>query len=190
MAIGGVDGLLEGLGTDFKKGLDRDVLASTSTGSSAATANAEERKRVYGANTIPVRPVKSLFYLMYLALKDKVLIILCIAAVVSLALGLYSALGTEPKMAPNAQGIPVPEPQVDWVEGLAIMVAVVSESIASPPYSPSQSPDACFDPQSSFSSDPSMTGRRRSSFRSSTLKKRIARSKSFAQVMRRLSVFT
>lgn len=125
-SFGGASGLLAGLGTDPKKGLDSAVLKGSSFGADASQANAEERKRVYGANVLPTRKAKSLFYLMWLALKDKVLIILCIAAVISLALGLYQDLGTAPETVYNAAtGQEQEVPSVDWVEGVAIMVAVL-----------------------------------------------------------------
>jgi P-type Ca2+ transporter type 2C len=79
-------------------------------------ASLEIRRRIYGENLLPTRPSKTLWQLMWLALKDKVLILLSIAAVVSLALGLFQDFGTPrtPGTAP-----------VDWVEGVAIMVAVL-----------------------------------------------------------------
>ncbi|KAG6844224.1 hypothetical protein H0H87_008672 [Tephrocybe sp. NHM501043] len=79
------------------------------------SASIDERRRVYGPNVIPSRPSKSLLSLMWLALKDKVLVLLSIAAVISLALGLFQDFGT-----PRVDG----EPPVDWVEGVAIMVAI------------------------------------------------------------------
>ncbi|RDX57115.1 calcium-translocating P-type ATPase [Lentinus brumalis] len=79
-------------------------------------ASLEERRRVYGANILPTRKTKSLLQLMWLALKDKVLVLLSIAAVVSLALGFFQDFGT-----PRPAG----EPPVDWVEGVAIMVAII-----------------------------------------------------------------
>ncbi|EPQ52794.1 Ca-transporting ATPase [Gloeophyllum trabeum ATCC 11539] len=81
----------------------------------AYAASLDERKRVYGANILPHRASKSLWKLMWLALKDKVLILLSIAAIVSLALGLFQDFGT-PR--------PADEPPVDWVEGVAICVAI------------------------------------------------------------------
>ncbi|KAL7414094.1 calcium-translocating P-type ATPase [Mrakia frigida] len=118
--FGGIDALLAGLGTDPKKGLDSDALAASAAGGSDPTkATSADRQRVYGANTLPVRPAKGLFYLMWLALQDKVLIILCIAAVISLALGLYQTFGGEPEIIDGNE-----VPSVDWVEGVAIMVAV------------------------------------------------------------------
>ena len=44
------------------------------SGGSAYDANLEERRRVFGANTLPTRETKSLLQLMWLALKDKVLV--------------------------------------------------------------------------------------------------------------------
>ncbi|KAJ7732392.1 E1-E2 ATPase-domain-containing protein [Mycena olivaceomarginata] len=160
--IGGIDGLLDGLGTTIELGLggaslersttrlssrgdgrpgagggvshrhdpekgDETVPAitltdpeggekSTSWNSTAAfAASLDVRKRTYGKNVLPHRATKSLLSFMYTALKDKVLVLLSIAAVISLALGLFQDFGT-----PRPAG----EPPVDWVEGVAIMVAI------------------------------------------------------------------
>lgn len=73
-----------------------------------------DRKRVYGINSLPERKSKSLLELAWIALQDRVLILLSIAAVVSLALGLYQTFGnTEHEGA-----------KVEWVEGVAIVVAI------------------------------------------------------------------
>jgi len=79
------------------------------------SATLEDRRRVYGENVLPTRVTKTLLQLMWTALKDKVLILLSIAAVISLALGFFQDFG--PSRNPN-------EPPVDWVEGVAIMVAI------------------------------------------------------------------
>ncbi|KAF8802453.1 Ca-transporting ATPase [Phlegmacium glaucopus] len=79
------------------------------------TATLEDRRRVYGENVLPTRITKTLLQLMWAALKDKVLILLSIAAVISLALGFFQDFG--PSRDKN-------EPPVDWVEGVAIMVAI------------------------------------------------------------------
>ncbi|PFH53183.1 hypothetical protein AMATHDRAFT_138450 [Amanita thiersii Skay4041] len=79
-------------------------------------ATLDDRRRVYGENILPQRPSKTLLQLMWSAMKDKVLVLLSIAAVVSLALGLFQDFGT-----PRTDG----EPPVDWVEGVAIMIAIL-----------------------------------------------------------------
>lgn len=75
-----------------------------------------DRKRVFKDNTLPEKKGKSLLQLMWITYNDKVLILLSIAAVVSLAIGLYQSLGT-PHTAED--------PPVEWVEGVAIIVAIV-----------------------------------------------------------------
>jgi len=141
--MGGLPGLVRALGTHRTRGLgpksaeekeeghavEGDVpgIIVTSPGGEnshdepekpnpAADATLEDRRRVYGENVLPTRPSKSLLQLMWLALQDKVLILLSIAAVISLALGFAQDFGT-----PREPG----DPPVDWVEGVAIMVAIL-----------------------------------------------------------------
>ncbi|KAG2341321.1 calcium-translocating P-type ATPase [Suillus weaverae] len=143
-AFGGIDGLLEGLGTSCSKGLTLTGTADNRSGAGVGasqrhdrqplsiptphdhaevevaddphSALMEDRRRVFGENVLPQRTSKSLLAFMWLALQDKVLILLSIAAVVSLALGLFQDFGT-----PQIAG----QPPVDWVEGVAIMIAVL-----------------------------------------------------------------
>ena len=88
----------------------------SSEGGPAYHANMKLRRRIYGENILPTRASKSLLQLMWLALRDKVLILLSIAAVISLSLGLFQDFGT-PRLPGQAP--------VDWVEGVAIMVAIL-----------------------------------------------------------------
>ncbi|KAJ3524170.1 hypothetical protein NMY22_g11122 [Coprinellus aureogranulatus] len=81
----------------------------------ASKASLTDRKWVYGENVLPTRSSKTLLQLMWMALKDKVLVLLCIAVVISLALGLFQDFGT-PRHSD--------EPVVDWVEEVATMIAV------------------------------------------------------------------
>ncbi|KAH9437191.1 hypothetical protein MCOR02_000847 [Pyricularia oryzae] len=76
-----------------------------------------DRARVFGKNVLPSKKATPLYKLMWNAYKEKVLIVLSIAAAISLALGLYETFGAE-----HPPGSPLP---VDWVEGVAIVVAVV-----------------------------------------------------------------
>lgn len=137
--IGGVSGLLEGLGVDGEKGLavgtDEGNAENGAPRSSADMpggngpqwrASMDRRRDIYGRNDLPRRKSKSLLLLMWLAFKDKVLILLSVAAVVSLALGLYQDLGTPPKIIYNDECPDgCEEAQVDWVEGVAIVVAII-----------------------------------------------------------------
>lgn len=54
------------------------------------SAELAERSQVFGSNVIPPKPPKTFLQLMWEALQDVTLIVLMVAAVVSLALSLYS----------------------------------------------------------------------------------------------------
>ncbi|KAN0138924.1 calcium-translocating P-type ATPase [Lactarius tabidus] len=90
--------------------------ASVKFSAAAYEATIEDRQRICGQNILTQRPSKSLLRLMWLALQDKVIVLLSVAAVVSLALGLFQDFGTTR---------PAGEPPVDWVEGVAIVAAIL-----------------------------------------------------------------
>lgn len=73
-----------------------------------------ERKRIYGINRLPEKKAKGILELAWIAYNDKVLILLTIAAIISLALGIYQSV--------TATG---GEARVQWVEGVAIIVAIL-----------------------------------------------------------------
>ncbi|KAI1187470.1 calcium-translocating P-type ATPase [Nemania serpens] len=75
-----------------------------------------DRKRIFSENRLPEKEAKTLLDLAWQTYNDKVLILLTIAAVVSLALGLYQTFGGSHEAG---------EPRVEWVEGVAILVAIV-----------------------------------------------------------------
>ncbi|KAJ4301815.1 plasma membrane calcium [Kalmusia sp. IMI 367209] len=77
-----------------------------------------DRKRVFNTNVLPAKKPKSFPMLVWEAYyKESVLILLTIAAVISLALGLYETFGVD-----HGPGAP---PSVDWIEGCAICVSIV-----------------------------------------------------------------
>jgi Ca2+-transporting ATPase len=150
-ALGGLAGLEKGLRTDRNAGLSTDEsaldgavkfedvapkgtpkygsngdtvpLPKSDNGNPAipppehhATGQFADRKRIFRDNRLPEKKSKSLLELAWITYNDKVLILLTIAAVVSLALGLYQTLGVE-----HEEG----EAKVEWVEGVAIMVAII-----------------------------------------------------------------
>ena len=73
-----------------------------------------DRKRVFRDNRLPQKKTKSIWELAWIAYNDNVLILLSVAAVISLALGIYQSVA--------ATG---DEARIQWVEGVAIMVAIV-----------------------------------------------------------------
>lgn len=75
----------------------------------------KDRLRVFKDNRIPQKKGKSLLQLMWITFNDKVLILLSVAAAISLAVGLYQTFGASHKDG---------EPKVEWVEGVAIIVAI------------------------------------------------------------------
>lgn len=89
------------------------------TGSSTPKGEAgsfADRKRIFSDNRLPERQGKSFFVIAWEAYKDKVLLLLTAAAIISLALGLYQTFGT-PHTPDN--------PPVEWVEGVAIIIAIL-----------------------------------------------------------------
>ena len=79
--MGGLEGLCAGLGTGRTNGLSAHSLgqgASVDGGNSGGegpfAAPLSDRQRVYGTNSLPLRRSKSLLQLVWLALKDKVLV--------------------------------------------------------------------------------------------------------------------
>lgn len=145
--MGGVKGVLASLGTDEHRGLDlggtktieagagaHDIESAPAATNSAKARDAnfidaseEDRVRVYGNNVLPERKSNSLLLLMWLALQDKILILLCVAAVVSLALGIYTSTLPSEEIACVVNGVETTcqVAHLDWVEGLAILIAII-----------------------------------------------------------------
>lgn len=132
-ALGGIRGIERGLQTDITSGLSVDETSARRRIAFAEAVDGKDNKaqtsvnggsepfvdrtRVYGKNVLPAKKATPLYKLMWNAYNDKVLILLTVAAVISLALGLYETLGVE-----HEPGAP---PPVDWIEGVAICVAII-----------------------------------------------------------------
>lgn len=74
----------------------------------------ENRKAVFGCNFIPPKPPKTFLQFLIDAFKDIILIILTVAAVVSLMLGIFAPEECEGS-----------EDNTGWIDGFAIIVAVI-----------------------------------------------------------------
>ncbi len=144
-ALGGIRGLEKGLRTDCTAGLSLDekqldgtvpfeqavamgrnkdqgeppnrlLTRATTTGFRKLTSDSfADRKRIFKDNRLPEKKAKSFLQLAWMAYNDKVLILLSVAAVVSLALGIYQSVTPQPDGGAS----------VEWVEGVAIIVAIV-----------------------------------------------------------------
>nr|CAH8853004.1 unnamed protein product [Trichobilharzia regenti] len=100
---GGVVGLCRLLKTSPQDGLHEDDFS--------------KRINAFGANVIPQQRAKTFLRLMWEALQDLTLIVLIVAAFISLALSLYIKYGQAPTFDET-------EGQAGWIEGLAILIAV------------------------------------------------------------------
>jgi P-type Ca2+ transporter type 2C len=145
-ALGGLAGLEKGLRTNRHSGLSVDevgldgtvsfqeavdagsaekelgpIKRSTTSGTMSSSPEMSsnsfaDRKRIFGDNRLPQKKAKTIWELAWIAYNDKVLILLTAAAVVSLALGIYQSV--KPRLGDT-------EAHVEWVEGVAIVVAIV-----------------------------------------------------------------
>lgn len=144
-ALGGISGIEKGLRTDRNTGLsvdetkqDGSISFKEATGGShvpevptvdpktAALAvkhtpkgdgdRFADRMRIFSDNRLPERKSKSIWELAWIAYKDKILLLLTGAAVISLALGLYQTFGND--HGPEGS-------DGEWIEGVAIVVAIL-----------------------------------------------------------------
>ncbi|CAG8447293.1 13892_t:CDS:10 [Cetraspora pellucida] len=106
---GGPDKILDGLRVNRDHGLSSDEGIDTSS------KPFQERQKYFGKNILPKVDQQSFFYLVWDAYCDKTLILLSIAALVSLALGISEDLSNHSE----------DEPRLGWIEGTAILVAVI-----------------------------------------------------------------
>jgi len=138
-ALGGLRGLERGLRTDLTSGLSEDETLLDGTvdfqevtssdekfskrnSPTAAAAPAappaagsgsrfQDRIRVFSQNKLPARKSTGFLKLLWFAYNDKIIILLTIAAIISLSLGIYETVD-------EGHG-------VDWIEGVAICVAIL-----------------------------------------------------------------
>uniref|UniRef100_A0A182JW71 Calcium-transporting ATPase n=1 Tax=Anopheles christyi TaxID=43041 RepID=A0A182JW71_9DIPT len=96
----------------------RKLYTSPNEGLSGSQADIDHRRETFGSNIIPPKPPKSFLTLVWEALQDVTLIILEIAAIISLLLSFYQpADDDEPSLEEE-------EEHYAWIEGLAILVSV------------------------------------------------------------------
>ncbi|MBN3304068.1 AT2B1 ATPase, partial [Amia calva] len=96
-------------------------------GLSGNTADIERRQAVFGQNFIPPKKPKTFLQLVWEALQDVTLIILEVAAIVSLGLSFYHPPGGDSEVCGTAAGgvEDEGESEAGWIEGVAILLSVI-----------------------------------------------------------------
>ncbi|XP_076757175.1 plasma membrane calcium-transporting ATPase 3 isoform X5 [Xylocopa sonorina] len=98
----------------------KKLYTSPSEGLSGSAADIEHRRDTFGSNLIPPKPPKTFLQLVWEALQDVTLIILEVAALVSLGLSFYHPADDEEKPL-----IDEDEAKYGWIEGAAIFISVI-----------------------------------------------------------------
>ncbi|KAM6162813.1 plasma membrane calcium-transporting ATPase 2 isoform 2-T2 [Erethizon dorsatum] len=98
-----------------------------STGLPGTAPDLEKRKQIFGQNFIPPKKPKTFLQLVWEALQDVTLIILEIAAIISLGLSFYHPPGENNEGCATAQGGAEDEGEAEagWIEGAAILLSVI-----------------------------------------------------------------
>ncbi|KAF1372336.1 hypothetical protein PFLUV_G00264210 [Perca fluviatilis] len=109
------------------KGLCNRLKTSPIDGLSGQPGDIEKRKTVFGQNLIPPKKPKTFLQLVWEALQDVTLIILEVAAIVSLGLSFYRPPDAERTHCGRAAGgvEDETESEAGWIEGAAILLSVV-----------------------------------------------------------------
>lgn len=98
--------------------LCKKLFTSSNEGLSGSPVDLEHRQKVFGTNVIPPKPPKSFFQLVWEAIQDVTLIILLVAAIISLGLSFYQGDATQSHGDAS-------EKEAGWIEGVAILIAVI-----------------------------------------------------------------
>ncbi|XP_069871653.1 plasma membrane calcium-transporting ATPase 2 isoform X1 [Dipodomys merriami] len=105
----------------------RRLKTSPTEGLPGTAPDLEKRKQIFGQNFIPPKKPKTFLQLVWEALQDVTLIILEIAAIISLGLSFYHPPGESNEGCATAQGGAEDEGEAEagWIEGAAILLSVI-----------------------------------------------------------------
>ncbi|KAM5148909.1 plasma membrane calcium-transporting ATPase 2 isoform 3-T3 [Mantella aurantiaca] len=108
-------------------GMCRRLKTSPTEGLPGTQVDLDKRRQVYGQNFIPPKKPKTFLQLVWEALQDVTLIILEIAAIISLGLSFYRPPGGENESCGGAAAGAEDEGEAEagWIEGAAILLSVV-----------------------------------------------------------------
>ncbi|KAK1906950.1 Plasma membrane calcium-transporting ATPase 1 [Dissostichus eleginoides] len=109
------------------QGLCNRLKTSPIDGLSGQPGDIEKRKTVFGENLIPPKKPKTFLQLVWEALQDVTLIILEVAAIVSLGLSFYRPPDADRENCGRAAGgvEDETESEAGWIEGAAILLSVI-----------------------------------------------------------------
>ncbi|XP_019716045.1 plasma membrane calcium-transporting ATPase 1-like isoform X1 [Hippocampus comes] len=109
------------------QGICRRLKTSPIEGLSGNPVDLEKRHAAFGKNFIPPKKAKTFLQLVWEALQDVTLIILEIAAIISLGLSFYHLEGGDSEACGQASGgvEDEGEAQAGWIEGAAILFSVI-----------------------------------------------------------------
>uniref|UniRef100_A0A665VF24 Calcium-transporting ATPase n=1 Tax=Echeneis naucrates TaxID=173247 RepID=A0A665VF24_ECHNA len=109
------------------QGICRRLKTSPIEGLSGNPADLEKRHSAFGKNFIPPKKAKTFLQLVWEALQDVTLIILEIAAIISLGLSFYHPPGGDSEACGQVAGgiEDEGEAQAGWIEGAAILFSVI-----------------------------------------------------------------
>ncbi|XP_074054683.1 plasma membrane calcium-transporting ATPase 2 isoform X2 [Macrotis lagotis] len=109
------------------EGICRHLKTSPVEGLPGTAPDLEKRKQIFGQNFIPPKKPKTFLQLVWEALQDVTLIILEIAAIISLGLSFYHPPGEGNEGCATAQAGAEDEGEAEagWIEGAAILLSVI-----------------------------------------------------------------
>ncbi|XP_008289494.1 plasma membrane calcium-transporting ATPase 1-like [Stegastes partitus] len=109
------------------QGICRRLKTSSIEGLSGNPVDLEKRHTAFGKNFIPPKKAKTFLQLVWEALQDVTLIILEIAAIISLGLSFYHPPGGDSEACGQVAGgvEDEGEAQAGWIEGAAILFSVI-----------------------------------------------------------------
>ncbi|XP_078065872.1 plasma membrane calcium-transporting ATPase 2 isoform X2 [Mustelus asterias] len=108
-------------------GFCRRLKTSPTEGLAGNPADLENRRLIFGRNFIPPKKPKTFLQLIWEALQDVTLIILELAAIISLGLSFYQPPGERSEICGSAAGGVEDEGEAEagWIEGAAILLSVI-----------------------------------------------------------------
>ncbi|KAL7647962.1 UNVERIFIED_CONTAM: hypothetical protein RMT77_001578 [Armadillidium vulgare] len=103
----------------------KKLYSSPVDGLSGRQEDLEHRRQTFGSNVIPPKPPKTFLTLVWEALQDVTLIILQVAAIISLGLSFYHPTEDPELAGAIGGGHEEGEEEAGWIEGVAILISVV-----------------------------------------------------------------